>query len=323
MTKTQQLLLTELHNLLRLTEAEGMVAQSRRPQAASERVERELAENARKCDERVQLLTESVRSLGGVPDVIGTAVGRASAVAKASLEQGQPLTEALFGDLALEHQLRERARFAKMLAEQAGETKVIKTLDRVEGAHTATIEWLNTRLAEVALGGPIALRPTPPQVVAGVARQIASLPARRAADSVNRSFAAAEDLQKRAEEAIGTNVDRAKQLVDAAGEIWTAGRNATLERTEEMATANSAKGTAAAVRRSRRELGALPADELPVRGYDSLNAGTAISRIERLRDAQDVRTILAYETANKNRKGVVLVTKGRLEALAGEIAAAS
>ncbi len=42
------------------------------------------------------------------------------AAAKVSLEQGLPLTEGLFGDLALEHQLLERTRFAKMLAEQAG-----------------------------------------------------------------------------------------------------------------------------------------------------------------------------------------------------------
>ena len=323
MTQPVPLLISELNNLLRLTQTEAMVAQTRRTQAASERIERELAQNAEKCSERAQLLTEAIRQLGSVPDVLGVALGRAAAVAKASLEQSLPLTEALFGDLALEHQLLDRTRFARMLAEQAGETKVVKVLDRLEVAHTATLDWLTTRLAEVVLGGPPALRPTSPQVVAGVARQVVSLPARGAAASVNRSVAIVEDLQKRAEVAITTNVDRARQLVGAAGEIWTAGRDATLERTEEVAREKRATGTAAAVRRTRRELGAVSADELPVRNYDTLNVGTAVNRIERLGDPEEVRTVLAYEAANKARKGVLTVAQGRLESLAAEMAAAS
>ncbi len=190
-------------------------------------------------------------------------------------------------------------------------------------AHTATVEWLGTRLAEVASGGPAALRPTPPQVVAGVARQLVSLPTRRSAEAVNRSFAAIEDLTRRTQEGTSTNIDRARQLVGAVEEIWTAGRDATLGRTEEVAKEHEAKGTVTAVRRTRRSLGALSADELPVRSYDSLNAGTAISRMGRLRSATDVGTVLAYERANKNRKGVVAAAEARLQDLAGKMAAAS
>ena len=43
-----------------------------------------------------------------------------AATAKAAAEQGQDLTDTLLGDLALEHELLDRARFAKMLAEQLG-----------------------------------------------------------------------------------------------------------------------------------------------------------------------------------------------------------
>jgi hypothetical protein len=47
------------------------------------------------------------------------------------------------------------------------------------------------------------------------------------------------------------------------------------------------------------------ATELPIRNYDNLRVDEATGRIERLRDADQVRTVLAYEQANKNRKGVV------------------
>lgn len=70
-------------------------------------------------------------------------------------------------------------------------------------------------------------------------------------------------------------------------------------------------------------LGAVDAPELPIRGYDALNAVTAIARIGRLGDAGDVRTILAYETANKQRKGVTAAARDQLERLAAQLAAAS
>ena len=82
---------------------------------------------------------------------------------------------------------------------------------------------------------------------------------------------------------MGTNVARARELVNAAGAIWTAGRDATLERTEEIAN----------------------------------------KRGDRLRDPSQVRTVLAYEESNRNRKGVVEAAKARIEALASSLVAAS
>ena len=140
---------------------------------------------------------------------------------------------------------------------------------------------------------------------------------------MNRTVALAADLQHRTADTVATNVDRTRQLVDAANEIWTAGRDATLKRTEEVARDQGAGGTARTVNRTRRELGAVDASELPIRSYDSLAAAAAISRINRLRDVDDVRTVLAYEAANKHRKGVTSAAQARVEQLASQLVSVS
>jgi len=316
-------LLNQLNALLRLTQTEIMIAETRRAQATSEAIERELAANADKARERSRLLTESIRRHGGVPDVAGMAVGRLAANAKAAAEQGQDLTDALLGDLALEHQLLDRTRFVKMLAEQLDEPATRRVAERLEIAHEATVQWLMTRMAEIAVGGPVALRPSPTQVIAGIGRRMTTLPARQTADVVNRSVERLGQIRDRAGDVVSTNVERTRQLAEAAGSIWTAGRDASLKRTEEIAGRRGDRSTVQRVHQARQDLGAVDAGELPVRQYDSLSAGTAIGRIRRLDDIDDVRTILAYETANKQRKSVLTATRSRLEDLAGQLATAS
>ena len=204
--------------------------------------------------------------------MVGVAVGRLSAAVKASTEQGQDLTDALLADLALEHELLDRTRLARMIAEQTKQTKTLKVLDRLEDAHTATIDWLMTRLGEVAVGGPTALRPTTMQSVVGVSRRATQFPVQQAAATLNRSADVVGRLRQRTVEAVATNVDRARELAAAAGDIWTAGRDATLKRTEEVAEQRGARSTARNVNSARRGLGAVDASELPIRGYDALNA---------------------------------------------------
>ena len=68
--------------------------------------------------------------LGGFPAVIGPLLGRAAAALKALTEQAQPFGEALLGDLALEHQLLDRARYIKALAVAVGSSDVEKLADR-------------------------------------------------------------------------------------------------------------------------------------------------------------------------------------------------
>ena len=131
----KSLLTSQLNTVLRLTHTEMMIAQSRRAQAATPAFERELAENADKCRERLELISDAIRRVGGVPDVLGVAVGRIAATVKSTLEQGQDLDEALLGDLSLERQLLDRAHFVRMLAEELDEPAVVRVADRLERAH--------------------------------------------------------------------------------------------------------------------------------------------------------------------------------------------
>jgi bacterioferritin (cytochrome b1) len=320
---TRNDLVAQLNGLLRLTQTETMIAETRRAQAATEAVERELAANADKCRERSQLLTAALRDLGGVPDVVGVGAGRLAATVKSTVEQGQDLVEALFGDLALENELLARTRYARMIAERHGETRSLKVLDRLEEAHTATVQWLMTRLGEVAVDAPPSLRPTPMQTVAGISRRIYLLPAAQTARLANRGLETSTRLRRRAGETATTAVERSRDLIDAAGEVITAGRDAALKRTEEEATELGATRTARNVNRARRDLGAIDGDEVPIRNYDSLTAKSAIQRIDRLRDVDDLRAVLAYEAANKARKGVTNAIEGRVEHLVAELADAS
>ena len=116
---TTQKLITQLRTLHQLTNTEAQVAQTRQAQARDEAVRDELATNATNAQERAQLIAAALRDLGGVPDVLTPILGRATALAKTVVEQGQPIAAALFGDLALEHQLLDRARYVEALADTA------------------------------------------------------------------------------------------------------------------------------------------------------------------------------------------------------------
>jgi len=312
-------LLPELVILHRLTETEAMIAQTRRAQATNKTVERELARNAQKCSERAAALRQAIVDLGGVPDVVGTAIGRANATAKATVEQGQTFTTALLGDLALEHQLQDRARFLKVLAETADESKIVKLAERLVTAHGETISWIDTRLAEVAVGGPADIRPTPSQLAVSASVRLAALPSRQLAGSVNRAFALANKVQAKAQSEVEQNVGKARQLRDAAIEVFSAGRNAALKRSEKVARKDGDKKTADAVHRTRSNLGVLSSEELPIKGYDDLSADNAEKAINKLTKPADVRAVLAYELENKNRKGVSTSAQNRVEELAKEL----
>ncbi len=65
----------------------------------------------------------------GFPDVLGPILGRAAAAVKALTEQAEPFQEALSGDLALEDQLLDRARYIKALAVAAQRPDIEKVGD--------------------------------------------------------------------------------------------------------------------------------------------------------------------------------------------------
>lgn len=334
MSELRTELLSQLNTLHRLTSTEEMIAQVRRVQATSDVIERELARNAEMCRERGRALRELITELGGVHDLVGAAVGRLSATAKAQLEQGTTLPEALFSDLALEHQLLDRARFVTLLGRALKESSVTELMERLETAHTETIAWIEEILAEVAVGAPTKLRPTPTQAAVATGRRIAFFGARRAASAVNRSVAAfgtvqhrvgqtAEQVQNKVGQTAGDAVDMLSRLRRDTSEVVVAGRDAALTRAEEVAREEGADRAAEAVRGTRESLGALREEELPIKGFDALNAGMASARIEKLDEVHDVQVVLTYESANKNRASVVRAAQARTEELTQEFSDAT
>ena len=172
--------------------------------SSTEEVRRELAENARQADARAARIQRTIRRLGGAPDVFGDAVGRVAAMTKATFEQGQPFSEALLADLALEHQLRDRAVFTRVMAQAQGETAVVTLMHQLEEAHSETIGWIAVRLAEVAQGGPTALSPTPTQAVVSTATRIALLPSRQVAALFNKAINLVQRSRDTAEQAVAS-----------------------------------------------------------------------------------------------------------------------
>ncbi|MBW3628122.1 MAG: hypothetical protein KY464_02380, partial [Gemmatimonadetes bacterium] len=89
--------------------------------------------------------------------------------------------------------------------ENGGTPEVVRLAERLEKAHTETIGWIRTRLAEVAIGGPVALQPTPLQAGVGAVRRFAAFPAHQAAQGINRSLTLLSQLTNRAEATIESN----------------------------------------------------------------------------------------------------------------------
>jgi bacterioferritin (cytochrome b1) len=328
---------TQLRTLLTLTNTEIQIAETRTAQARTDAVRRELTENAENARLRAQAIEEAIRDQGGLPDVVRPIAGRLSASIKALAEQAQPLDEALLGDLALEHQLLDRARYVKALATAEDETTVVTLAEQLINAHEATVVWLTTLLAEEAIGGPVALRRGPLQAASGAAIRAASYPATltarsvdRAVDAIRQAPAQVSALFDRTEEAGEAAVGRAtKAGQDAlartsragttARKTATATRDAALEAAEDTARANGAIDAADALHAVREGTGTVDVEDLPIDDYESLNVSSAVAAIKELEKPSDIRLVLAYEEAHKNRHGVVSAAQTRTAAIAQEI----
>ena len=313
-------LIRQLRTLLTLTQTEEQIARIRVTQARTDAVRRELEQNAQHATERSAAITEQLRALAGVGDVVAPALGRLTALVKGNLEQAQPIDEALLGDLQLEHQLLDRATYLKVLAETADQPAVAALAERLITAHRATVEWLTVVLAEEALGGPAALQATPFQRVAGGATKLANLPVTFAANTVNRAVGTVQGAGQQAGGALTGVVDdvvgKATAFTGAVRETLTVGRVASLRRAERIAEREGDTTAAEAVAATRRELGDLDAAELPIKGYDSMSTAQIVKAVKELDDPADVNTIIRYEEAHKARSSVVSATQTRLAALA-------
>jgi hypothetical protein len=315
MTDTTKLI-NQLRALVLLTQTEEQVARTRITQARTDAVRRELTQNADHAAERSLEITEALRALGGVPDVVTPAVGRLSAVLKATFEQAAPIEEALLGDLQLEHQLLDRATYLKVLADQAGQTKVRQLAEKLITAHEATVEWLTVVLAEEAMGGPAALVATPVQKVAGGVARAVNAPVRFWADTVNNAVDTVKHAGEETSERFTAVTERASALTEAVRETLSAGRGASLRKAEQVADREGNKTAAKTAKAARVELGDVSAAELPIKNYDDLTVADAIKAIKGLKTPKDLHVVIHYEEAHKNRSSVVSATQTQLADLA-------
>jgi hypothetical protein len=311
-------LIHQLRALALLTQTEEQVARTRISQARTDAVRRELTQNADNAANRSLEITEQLRALGGVPDVLTPTIGRLSAILKATFEQAAPLEEALLTDLQLEHQLLDRATYLKVLAEQAKKTDVRRLAEKLVDAHKATVEWLTVVLAEEALGGPAALVATPVQKVAGGVARTVNAPVRFWANTVNNAVDTVKQAREETGDRISAVTERATALTEAVRETLTAGRSASLRRAEQVATRDGNKSAAKAAKATREELGDVSAAELPIKNYDDLSVADAVKAVKGLKTPKDLHVVIHYEEAHKNRSSVVSATQTRLAELAKE-----
>jgi hypothetical protein len=308
-------LLNELVALLRLTRAEAQVARTRVSQARRDEIRRELEANAGEADARAARIQDAVRRLGGAPDVLADTIGRVTALTKVTAEQVQPLSEGLLGDLGLEHQLRDRVIFTRVLAEALDESDVVDLMHDLEEAHTETIEWIRVRLAELAQGGPVALAPTPAQAAVGAVARFATLPSRQTAALFNRAADVLHRGRVSVQQTFSSTVDKARETAEATEEVVSAGRDAAVKRAEEVAPSADVREAA---HKTREHLGTVDAEDLPIKDYDNLSGQDAINEVNGLDDAEQLRVVLAYEHAHKDRKGVSNAAQKRLTELADD-----
>jgi hypothetical protein len=295
----------QLRALEQLTQTEVQIARVRVAQARTDAVRRELQQNGDNALRRARRIDEAMRDLDAVPDVVTPAIGRVIALIKSTLEQAQPIDEALLGDLALEHQLLDRARYLRVLAQRAGLDSVEQLADDLVTAHSATVDWLTTVLAEEAFGGPAALTPTPLQRVAGSVAHAVAVPTRFAAEQVNRAVHTVYRTGEQAWGVVGDVAGKAAHLGSGTREVAAAGRDAALRQTERVARREGADTVAGAVHETRADMGALAASELPIPHYEEMTAQNAIAAIRALTDPDDLRAVIAFEEAHKNRSGVI------------------
>jgi hypothetical protein len=290
-------LITQLRALINLTRTEAQVARLRVAQARTDDVRRELTENAANADRRTERIAGALRDLGALPDPVTPVLGQVAALVRGAVEQTQPLDEALLGDLTLEHQLLDRARYAAVLARSADQPAVAELADDLVTAHTATVDWLTDVLADVGGAGAPALQASPLQRVAAQVTRAVNTPARVLADSASAvadAGAAVADAGATVADAAGGESDGADRAADDASD-----------------PAGPTAGTADTASAADDGNSAPAADRLPIPGFADLDTHAAIAALRTLDDPDDVAAVLAFEQAHGNRPGVVSAVRAR------------
>jgi hypothetical protein len=114
-------------------------------------------------------------------------------------------------------------------------------------------------------------------------------------------------------------VSRGAWVSDAAVKTLTASRDGALASAEKAAREQGADDAADALHAVRSATGVLGSEELPIEGFDELPISDAVAAIKELTDSADIRAIVAYEEAHKNRQRVVSAAQTRVAAIAKEV----
>jgi hypothetical protein len=138
-------------------------------------------------------------------------------------------------------------------------------------------------------------------------------PATFAARRLDRAVDVARSTPSRLSALLG----RGAHAGDVAAKTLAAGRDAALEAAEDVTRGEGVERVADALHEVRT--GGLDADNLPIDGYETLNVTDAVSAIKELTNPSDVRMILAFEEANKNRQGVVSASQTQIAAIAKDV----
>ena len=344
-------LITQLRILGQLTRTEAQVARQRVVQASTAAVRDELRQNAADADGRVARIADALRDLGALPDLVTPLLGRVAVLVRGAMEQAQPLDEALLGDLVLEHQLRDRARYVAALAAAAGVPAVQTLAGELEAAHDETVRWLTSVLADLA-GGQAALEASPLQRVAAQVTRAANAPSRPALDEVGGMVTRTVETVTAVGKGVGKDVkDTAARLgVEAADAVVATGRGAAAQVSE---AAGHVAGAAADAVVTGRDVAAQTAGQLarhlpgsgppdasegpdapeddapentapaagtellapPIPGFADLSAHGAVAALRTLDDPRAVAAMLEFEQAHGNRPGVVAAARLRATAV--------
>jgi hypothetical protein len=328
-------LITQLRVLGHLTRTEAQVARLRVPQATGDDVRAELRRNADDAEERARRIGDVLRDLGALPDPVTPVLGRVAVLVRGALEQAQPLDEALLGDLVLEHQLRDRARYVGALADAAGLPAVRALADDLDAAHTETVDWLSGVLTGLARGDGAALGATPLQRVAAQVTRAANAPSRTVLDGAG---AAVTQVVSRAASTVtqaggevrhtvvgvaGKAAEVGGQVADAAasagGDTHKAGRDAA-GAAEDLARRLVGSGDAVAPaepEEAEPEPDPAPAEDrpLPFPGFADLPPHAAVAALRSLDEPADVEAMLSFEQEHGDRPPVVAAARIRAGAL--------
>jgi hypothetical protein len=297
MTETATLI-TQLRVLAQLTRTEAQVARLRVTQANTDDVRDDLRQNAADADARASRIVGTLNDLGALPDPVTPLIGRVATLIRGAVEQTQPLDEALLGDLTLEHQLRDRARYVAALAEAAGLPAVQALAADLEAAHTETVHWLTRVLTDLA-GGHAALNASPLQRVAAQVTRAANFPARPALDEAATTVS-------------HTVSDAAGQVADTAVSAVSTGRDVAARTVDQVA--RLLPGTGAP------DTDDAPGDDTepaapPISGFADLPPHVAVAALRALDNFRDVAAMLEFEQSHGNRPGVVAAARLRATAV--------